>query len=123
MKCALFSPLQFITTGLTSTSIVSANKVAVAILGTMDLELEVIFEHALTFGMKTLEEKNAKNRLLYTELMHDLTELLNTPQIRLKNFLIGHVFLSYFSKISRFHGIFSWDFFMEFFLGFSHGNF
>jgi proteasome activator subunit 4 len=93
---------KFVTTGLTSSSIPSANKIAATILSTMDLELEVIFEHALTFGMKKLEEKNAKNLLLYADMIADLVRLLTTPQIRLKNFLIGHMFLSYFSKFSPF---------------------
>ncbi|OQV18206.1 Proteasome activator complex subunit 4 [Hypsibius exemplaris] len=89
---------KFVTTGLTATSSVPANKVAGAILGTMDLELEVIFEHALTFGMKKMEERNARNRALYVDMVNELVTLLSTPQIRLKNFVIGHVFLSYFIR-------------------------
>lgn len=88
----------FVTTGLIITPCPGANKVAAQILGAGNGELEVIFDHALKLSAQKLELRNAQNTQLYLELVEHLVRLLNTPQIRLKNYLIGQVFLSYFSK-------------------------
>ncbi|XP_055341641.1 proteasome activator complex subunit 4A-like [Paramacrobiotus metropolitanus] len=84
----------FITTGLVIKPAVDvAVKVATEMLG-----LEIVFEQALKIGQQKLEVKNANNLRLYVELVEHLVQLLNAPQIRLKNFLIGQVFLSYFIR-------------------------
>ncbi len=89
----------FVTTTISFAPNAGANKIAGAMLGTMNHELEVVFDHALKF-QQNLEERNARNLTLYNQLVDELVGLLSAPHIRLKNFLVGHVFLSFFGEFN-----------------------